>query len=51
MKPSQRHDRAFRVAFVCLVAAALVTLWWQCSGRPGGASRIGWPALITAPTG
>jgi hypothetical protein len=48
MKSPSRSDTAFRVAFVVLVATALITLFWQCSGQPGGPSRVGWPTNSTS---
>jgi len=48
MKKVRRPHSAFRVAFVLLVATALITLFWQCAGQPGGPSRVGWPANSTS---
>ena len=48
MLRSPPRATAFRVAFVILVAAAIVTLAWQCTGQPAGPSRIDWPAGSTA---
>lgn len=43
MQSPRRHDTAFRVALIVLVAVALVLLFWQCLGQPTGPSRVGWP--------
>jgi len=40
MKKRRRSDTAFRIAFVILVVATLVTLGWQFAGRPGGPPRL-----------
>ena len=47
MKNPFRHDRAFRIAFVLLVAVAALVLLWQCGQMPRGPSRVDWPASST----
>jgi hypothetical protein len=47
MKMFPREDRAFRVAFIFLVATAGVVLFEQCSRRVADPSRIEWPASST----
>jgi hypothetical protein len=37
----RRGDTAFRVAFVLLVGATIITLFWQCTARPAS-PRLDW---------
>jgi hypothetical protein len=43
MKKSRHGDTAYHVAFIALVAAALLLWIWEFMQRPPGPSRIEWP--------